>query len=116
MKKFIKKSVSLLMAGAMVVMPASMSVQAKEANNNTTSIATARAYSYTSPALIKGNNVNLRSDKSTSSPSYCQLNNNTSVFVDKNNAEYANGYWWYPCKYGNLCGFVAAQYIYIIPT
>ncbi|MBD5135816.1 MAG: hypothetical protein HDT39_07625 [Lachnospiraceae bacterium] len=64
MKKFMKKSVSLLMAGAMVIMPITMSAQAKEIDNNTNEI-NASTYStipsgYTIKATITGDNVNIR--------------------------------------------------------
>lgn len=117
MKKF-KRIVPLLMAGAMLVSPVSLSAQAKNVDNNkresAQTIVTARAYS--SPALIKGNNVAFRRTAGLSGTVLMYLQNNTSIHVDKSKTVSANGMTWYACKYGNTYGYVAAQYVYIIPA
>lgn len=120
MKK-LKKAVSLLMMSAMLVLPTAVSVGAEDVDNytkdNVVSVATTRAYSYTSPATITGSNVRLRSQPNLNASVLLYLQQGYSVHVDKNNAiQSSDGTWWYPCQYGSTYGFVAAQYVHIIPT
>lgn len=116
--KNLKRILPLAMAGAMLVSPVSMSAQAKVIDNNTeeNAIVTTTTSSYSSPALIKGSDVAFRRTASLSGEIIMYFQNNTSIHVDKNNQVKVNGIWWYPCKYGNTYGYVAAQYVYVIPA
>lgn len=116
----LKRILPLAMAGAMLVSPVSMSAQAKVIDNNTEENAvvavTASSYSYSSPAYIRGSNVAFRRSPGLSGTVIMYFQNNTSIHVDKNNQVKVDGISWYPCKYGNTYGYVAAQYVYVIPT
>lgn len=104
----------------MLILPPSVQAQANEINNNTNgnieSVAAASSYSYINPALITADNVNMRRTASLSGTVLYQLNKSTSIHVDEAKAVYADGIWWFPCKYKNTYGFVAAKYVKVIPT
>ncbi|MBD5136389.1 MAG: SH3 domain-containing protein [Lachnospiraceae bacterium] len=114
MKKIIKKSVVLLMAGAMVILPVTVSVQAKEVNNDTK-----EAVEYSTRATrngtINANNVNLRSGPSMTSKILGQLNKNVKVKVTSTVTDIYARVWCY-CEVlsgpnEGLKGYVAEQYI-----
>lgn len=123
MRKF-RKSVSLLMMSAMLILPTAIPVQAEETDNNTTanveSVVARASYSYTSPANTTASDVCLRRTASTSGEIMLLLKKGASLMVDEANALKRDSIWWYPCKYtsgGNTYyGFVAAQYVHVIPT
>lgn len=114
MKKLIK-TLSILMMSAMLILPAAVSTQAEEVNNNTKEVV---EYSTRATKTIKGNGVYLRKGPSTSSASLGQLNYGDTV--DTSSVVYdASGRKWYRCKVistksgklDGLEGYVAAQYI-----
>lgn len=95
-----------------------MSAQAKEISTliNEGVLNTARSYSYISPAIVQEDNVQMRRTPGLSGTVLLQFKRGRTVYVDKNNIQKVDGIWWYPCKYENTYGFVAAQYVYVIPT
>lgn len=48
--------------------------------------------------------------------------NNTSIQIDESKTVKVDNIWWYACRYKDksnntyIYGYVAAQYVYIIPT
>lgn len=121
--KNLKRIVPLVMAGVMLASPVSISAQAKDVDNNKKESAqttvTARAYS--SPAYIRGSDVAFRRTPGLSGEIMMFFQNNTSIQVDKSKTEDVDDIFWYACRYrdknGNYTyGYVAAKYVYIIPT
>ncbi|MDE5781420.1 MAG: SH3 domain-containing protein [Lachnospiraceae bacterium] len=109
MKKFMKKSVSLLMAGAMVFLPVSMSAQAKEVPNNTKIVNTVTEKVFGN-AKIKGNGVRIRKGPGTSATVVGLLYKGDRVQADYQ--AYGDGKWWYHCKtQSGLEGYIAVEYL-----
>ncbi|MDE6253674.1 MAG: SH3 domain-containing protein [Lachnospiraceae bacterium] len=109
MKKFIKKAVSLLMAGAMVIVPVSMSVQAEEVNNDTEIVNAVSQKEYGN-ATIKGDGVRIRKSPDTSSTVVGLLYKGDRVQTVYQ--AYGSGRWWYYCKtQSGLEGYIATEYL-----
>ena len=109
MKKFIKKSVVLLMAGAMVVLPVTMSVQAKVVSNDTKIVnaVTKKAYGN---ATITGNGVRIRKTPSTSATILGMLYKGdrvkTGTFCHWDGRD-----WVYCVTESGIAGYVTTDYI-----
>lgn len=104
----LKRIVPLLMAGAMLVSPVSMSAQAKEIDNVKYNL-----YSTQTEwnGYINTNNVNIRRGPSTSAASLGQIHYGTKVHTSSEVHD-ASGRTWFYCETSvGLTGFVAAQYI-----
>lgn len=109
MKKFMKKTVSLLMAGAMVILPVTMSVQANQVSNNT-KIVNATTKNVFGNAKIKGDGVRIRKGPSTSATIAGTLYKGDRVQAKYQ--AYGDGLWWYYCKTeSGIEGYIATKYI-----
>lgn len=102
------------MAGAMVILPAAMSVQAEEVNNDTKEVVeySTRA---TRNGTVNADNVYLRSGPSMTSKKLGQLNKDDKVKITSTVTDiYARE--WYYCEVlsgqnTGLKGYVYAQYV-----
>lgn len=113
--KNLKRIVPLLMAGAMLVSPVSISAQAKEVGNVNEVVTIASTYSFTGYGQINTNGVNLRAGASTSSTSLGIMAYDETVHIDySRSVKSSNGsYTWLYVKRSNTgqTGYVAAQYV-----
>lgn len=109
-----KKVVSLFMMSAILILPTTISVQAKSIDKQYTNEVT---YSSNDTkqygnAKINASNVNIRKGPSTSSASLGLLQINTRVQANNSTVVDSSGRKWYYCvTESGLKGFVAAQYV-----
>ena len=107
--KNLKRIVPLVMAGAMLVSPVSISAQAKETDNTIGIQTLAKVYGN---AKIKGNGVRVRQSPSESGTIVGQLYNGDRVQANGSVVVSASGRKWRYCvSASGLVGFVADEYI-----
>lgn len=109
MKKF-KKTLSLLMISAMLILPISMPVQAKKIDNNTRETVTYNTASYWNAKII-GDGVRIRRSPSTGTDTSIGLLYNGDKVHILNEASGSGLRWYYVETQSGLKGYVAAQYI-----
>lgn len=118
MKK-IKKTLSLLMMSAMLVLPTAMPVLAEEVENtdkNVTATSVTRAFDYSIKAKITASDVCLRRTPSKSGEVMLLLKKDTVIYVANTKIyEGQTSTFWRPCKYTSggktYYGYVADQYV-----
>ena len=117
MMKF-KRTFSLLMMSAMLLLQVSVPVQAKEvidcSKSDITNISPRSDINYPTPALITEANVPMKETPEVSGNVIMTLQQGYFIQIDKDNAIESDGITWYPCKYGYVYGYVNAQYVRII--
>ncbi|MCI8668110.1 MAG: hypothetical protein HFI34_01105 [Lachnospiraceae bacterium] len=116
MKKF-KRTLSLLMMSAMLILPISIPAQAKEitdGSNDITNIAPISDINYATPAIITEDNVAMKDAPGLAGTVLMTLQRAYFIQIDKANAIESDGILWYPCKYGYVYGYVAAEYVKIV--
>lgn len=116
MKKLIK-TLSILMMSAMLILPAAVSTQAEEVDNDTKEVVEYNMQEAPN-GFISTNNVNLRKGPNTSTASLGQLNYQDLVYATNVGYDYTGRKWYY-CKVlsGNNKGkegYVAAEYVAIL--
>ena len=110
MKKF-KRSLSLLMMSAMLILPISLPAQAKEIDNYTKESVTYNTAKYGNATII-ANNVNIRKGPGTSYASLGQLNYGDRIKLSTSIVHDASGRVWQSCyTESGLFGFVALNYV-----
>lgn len=118
--KNLKKAISLLMIGSVLILPTAMSVQAKKAADNTScnraSIMPTSDSVYTTPAIVTEDNVALRKTSGLSGEVLMMLQKGYFVQIDVKNAVEVDGIKWYPCKHGSVYGFIDANCVRLIAT
>lgn len=107
-----------VMAGTMLVSPISASAQTQTKEESTSVVGDAIVYAdnYSYPGIIRGDNVQMRKTAGLSGTVLLQFPNNCHISIDKSKTVKVDNMWWYACKYNNTYGYVAAQYVYLIPV
>lgn len=117
MKNF-KKVLSLLIVSTILLLPVSMSTQAKEitdgSKSDITNISPISDINYTTPALITEDNVPMKDAPGLSGSVLMTLQRGYFIQIDKENAIESDGIKWYPCKHGDVYGYVSAEYVKIV--
>ena len=110
MKKF-KRTFSLLMMSAMLILPISIPAQAKEIDNYTKQSVAFNTAKYGNATII-ANNVNIRRGPGTSYASLGQLNDGDRIKLSTSIVHDASGRVWQSCyTKSGLYGYVALDYV-----